>query len=297
MSTRSPWKYPLDGFVYLVTTPSLWKSIFCSLLLILSLSLVIFIALVIWIFPLQYGAFVHSMPGWFSILLSLILTFFEFGFVVFLISCLVLTFRLKKIYRLIWTRELGSETGPLHISVVHSFLCLILFRVFLFLLTLPLNAIPILGTLLFLYLNGFYYAWSLHYPYFHAIGLSFQQGKDYVDRNEMSYRQFGTMAVLLELIPLVNLISPISNLIGSVLWTVEIERSAPSSSHPRSYLLAPNPSLLEQGNPQHYGSTPTTTTFAEKAFAPLPPPPPDYDQVVRDNAQLYPSAPPLDEKP
>lgn len=265
MSTRPPWKYPFDGLVYLLTTPSLWKPIFCGVLLVLCLSLFIFIALFVWIFPLQTDVFHHSMAEWLSILLSLILTLFEFSLVVLIVSCLFLTFRLKKIYRLIWTREFGAETPPIRISAVHSFFCLILFRVFLFLLTFPLNLIPVLGTLLFLYLNGFYYAWSLHYPYFHSIGLSFQQGssllvsldrpvcfsstgKDYVERNEVSYRQFGTMSVLLEMIPIVNLISPISNLIGSVLWAVEIERSGPSSSHPRSYLLAPNPSLIEQGN-------------------------------------------------
>ena len=104
------------------------------------------------------------------------------------------------------------------------------------------------------------------------------------------------MSVLLEMIPIVNLISPVTNLIGSVLWAVDIEKSAPSSSHPRSYLLAPNASLVEQGNQQHYGSTPAPV-FAEKAFAAAAPPPPDYDQVVRDNGQLYPSAPPIDEKP
>ena len=86
------------------------------------------------------------------------------------------------------------------------------------------------------------------------------------------------------MIPFLNLITPVTNVIGSALWACDIERFKEPSSHPRSYLLAPTPTLIEQGQ-THYGSTKNE----KEAFAP-----PTYEDATANN--LYPSAPPLEKQ-
>jgi hypothetical protein len=105
-------------------------------------------------------------------------------------------------------------------------------------------------------------------------------GKHFVEENRSDYLQFGIVGVLLEMIPFINLITPITNVIGSALWACDIEKFKEPLSHPRSYLLGPSPALIEQGQVD-YGSTRN-----EKE----PIPPPTYQEVVQHN--LYPSAPP-----
>lgn len=94
------------------------------------------------------------------------------------------------------------------------------------------------------------------------------------------------------MIPLLNFVTPVTNMIGSALWACDIERYGNAASHPRTYLLSPSPNLLEQGQ-SNYG---TKEDYTEKLpyAAASSQPPPDYQQVVEGN--LYPSAPPLNEK-
>ena len=88
------------------------------------------------------------------------------------------------------------------------------------------------------------------------------------------------------MIPLLNLITPVTNVIGSALWACDIERYKEPLSHPRSYLLGPTPTSIEQGQ-SDYG-----TTKKEKEGIQLPPP--TYQDVMEEN--LYPSAPPTEKQ-
>lgn len=103
-------------------------------------------------------------------------------------------------------------------------------------------------------------------------------GKHFVNENRSDYTQFGAVGVLLEMIPVLNLITPITNVIGSALWACDIERFKEPLGHPRSYLLGPSSETLEQGQAD-YGST--------KNEKDQPPPP--YQESVISN--IYPSAP------
>lgn len=105
-------------------------------------------------------------------------------------------------------------------------------------------------------------------------------GKHFVEENRSDYLQFGIVGVLLEMIPLFNLITPVTNVIGSALWACDIERFKEPLSHPRSYLLAPTPALIEQGQAD-YGATKNE----KEAF-----PPPAYEDLMQSEAS--PSAPP-----
>ena len=183
MSLRPSYVYPFNGIIYLLTHPSMWKPILFGILLMIIFSLFTSIAFFVWIFPLQSLFLSSWVIHWLSWVISFLLTLFEIGIVILLFSCLYLSYYMGKIYTAVWNEETitmehnrSEQRNSLRISPTRSFLFLLLFRVFLFILTAPLNLIPILGTMIYIYINGYYYAWSLHYPYFDAIGLSFQQG-------------------------------------------------------------------------------------------------------------------------
>ncbi|CAF3304882.1 unnamed protein product, partial [Rotaria sp. Silwood2] len=116
------------------------------------------------------------------------------------------------------------------------------------------------------------------------IGLTFAQGKHYAEENCSDYRQFGIVAVLFEMIPFINLITPITNVIGSALWACDIERFKEPLRHPRSYLLSPSPALIEQEQTD-YGRT----EYEKDKISP-----PNYQDTIHNN--IYPSAPSIEKQ-
>ena len=293
MPLHSSKSYPIRGIVYLTGHPTLWNKIACGLLVMILVSIIVSVLLFVFAFPGQAHGLSLYMSSWIAWLISFILTLFEIAVGILICSSLFLAYYMDVIFDAVWRQEtMGINPGEIQrtpsttFSCIKSFVVLIIFRVMLLAGTSPLNLIPILGTILYIYVNGYYYAWSLHCRYFDLLGLTFLQGKHYVEQNRSDYQQFGVLAVLLEMIPFLNLITPITNVIGSALWACDIERFKEPLTHPRSYLLAPSPALIEQGQAD-YG-----TTKQEKEA--MPPPPPTYQDVMESN--LYPSAPPSEKQ-
>ncbi|CAF3691973.1 unnamed protein product [Rotaria sordida] len=292
MALRSSYTYPFHGIFYLITHPSLWRQISCGLIIMLIGSIIASILLFVFAFPSQAHGLSSHMAEWLSWVLSFFLTLIEIAISVLVFSSLFLAYYMEIIFDAVWRQEtmgineiqrerLLSRTY----SFIKSFLILIIVRVILIIITSPLNLIPILGTILYIYINGYYYAWSLHCRYFDLLGLTFSQGKHFVEENRSDYTNFGVVGLLLEMIPLINLVTPITNVIGSSLWACDIERYKEPLRHPRSYLLAPSSSLIEQEQTS-YGAT-----NIEKGQIP---PPPTYQDVIQSN--MYPSAPPIEKQ-
>ncbi|CAF0870474.1 unnamed protein product [Rotaria sp. Silwood1] len=287
MVLHESYSYPIRGIFYLIRHPSLWRQLFCGLIIMLLVSIIASILLLVFAFPAQAYALSEHMASWISWIISFILTLFEIGIAVLLFSSLYLSYYMEIIFDAVVREETmiinHGETQMISsrtFSCIKSFIILIIFRVILVVLTCPLNIIPILGTILYIYINGYYYAWSLHCRYFDLIGLTFAQGKHYVEENRSDYTRFGIVAVLFEMIPFLNLITPITNIIGSALWACDIERFKEPLRHPRSYLLSPSPALVEQGQAD-YG----TNKYEKDKILP-----PSYQDAIDNN--IYPSAPP-----
>ncbi|CAF1133460.1 unnamed protein product [Adineta steineri] len=296
MALRSAESYPIRGIFYLIRHPALWRHLVCGLLLMILVSIITSVLLLVFIFPIQSHALTEYMSEWIAWIISFFVTLFEIGVTILVLSSLFLAYYMDVIFDAVWRQEtMGVNPGESQrtisttYSCIKSFLILILFRVFLLVITSPLNLIPLLGTFLYIYVNGYYYAWSLHCRYFDLLGLTFLQGKHFVEENRSDYTNFGVVGVFLEMIPFLNLITPITNVIGSALWACDIERFKEPLAHPRSYLLAPSPALIEQGQID-YGAI---KNEKEPMAMAMPPPPPTYQDAVQNN--LYPSAPP-DEK-
>jgi len=92
--------------------------------------------------------------------------------------------------------------------------------------TLPLNLIPGLGTALFLYVNSETLATRYHARYFELKGWKNDQSKktQFIVEHEPAYRAFGFVAMLLNLIPVVNVFFAITNTVGAAVWACDIEK-------------------------------------------------------------------------
>ncbi|KAI0476458.1 hypothetical protein GGR56DRAFT_666053 [Xylariaceae sp. FL0804] len=89
---------------------------------------------------------------------------------------------------------------------------------------LPLNFIPVVGTAAFILLQGRSRGQSVHGRYFQLKGMSSSQQKDWLERHLGPYTTFGTVATLLEMIPVVSVFFAFTNTVGAALWAADIEQ-------------------------------------------------------------------------
>lgn len=183
MSLRPSQTYPIRGIFYLISHPTLWGQLFCGLIIMILVSIICSVLLFVFAFPSQSYSLSEYMPEWIGWIISFFLTLFEIATSILVLSSLFLAYYMDVIFDAVWRQEVMGinpeqcqRSSSTTYSCIKSFFILIIFRVFLLIITSPLNLIPILGTILYIYINGYYYAWSLHCRYFDLIGLTFSQG-------------------------------------------------------------------------------------------------------------------------
>jgi len=99
-----------------------------------------------------------------------------------------------------------------------------------YLLYLPLNFIPVVGTILFIVLQGQRYGPVAHSRYFQLKKWSKWQRETHIEQCRAAYTSFGVVAFLLEMVPVVNLIFTFTNTTGAALWAADMEKGAAAAS-------------------------------------------------------------------
>ncbi|KAK6511063.1 hypothetical protein TWF506_010145 [Arthrobotrys conoides] len=89
---------------------------------------------------------------------------------------------------------------------------------------LPLNFIPVIGTIIFFVLNARNVGPAHHARYFQLKGFSNTERADYVKKNQGGYVGFGLACVLLNLVPIVNIVFAFTHTVGAALWAVKLEK-------------------------------------------------------------------------
>ncbi|KAH7316465.1 hypothetical protein B0I35DRAFT_479306 [Stachybotrys elegans] len=91
-----------------------------------------------------------------------------------------------------------------------------------YLIHLPLNFIPVVGTAVFILLQG-NRGQSVHDRYFQLKKWSNSQKNDWLSKHAGPYTGFGLVATLLEMIPLASIFFTYTNAVGAALWAADIE--------------------------------------------------------------------------
>ena len=116
-------------------------------------------------------------------------------------------------------KQLGKPTesavySPFSLRQIVEFICL-----------LPLNLIPVAGTPIFLFMTGYRAGPFHHWRYFQLRGLSKPERRDFVQRRKLRYTWFGTVALLMQLIPVLSMFFLLSTAAGSALWVAQFEKA------------------------------------------------------------------------
>lgn len=112
-------------------------------------------------------------------------------------------------------REKGAEFAPFSIRQIVEFIVL-----------LPLNFVPFAGVPLFLLATGYRTGPLIHRRYFDLKGLTRKERNDFikVKGHRWSFTWFGTIYMVLQLVPILSLLFLLTSAAGSALWSVHIER-------------------------------------------------------------------------
>ncbi|KAK3658508.1 hypothetical protein LTR56_001920 [Elasticomyces elasticus] len=91
---------------------------------------------------------------------------------------------------------------------------------------LPLNFIPVIGTVAFVALQGRKNGPSAHSRYFQLKGMNPSQKEKFVEERKGAYTSFGVAATLLEMIPIAGIFMAYTNTCGAALWAADLEQNA-----------------------------------------------------------------------
>ncbi|WYZ45603.1 hypothetical protein EsH8_VIII_000919 [Colletotrichum jinshuiense] len=92
-----------------------------------------------------------------------------------------------------------------------------------YLIYLPLNFIPVVGTIIFIALQARSRGQAVHGRYFQLKNWSSSRRADWLKRHSGPYTAFGLVATALEMVPFVSVFFTFSNAVGAALWAADIE--------------------------------------------------------------------------
>lgn len=99
-----------------------------------------------------------------------------------------------------------------------------------FILLLPLTFVPYIGVPMFLLLTGYRAGPLLQWRYFALKGFNRAQRREYVKQRRWEYTWFGTMYLVLQLVPVLSMLFLLTSAAGSALWAAKMEDEAKEAS-------------------------------------------------------------------
>ncbi|KAE8372539.1 hypothetical protein BDV26DRAFT_273955 [Aspergillus bertholletiae] len=236
---RAAWLYPLRGLYYFASHRFLWPLFKARLIPIVLLSAFIYVLLFLFAY-LPQVAFLSIFQGrgaWFNgavlvlgegaaIVAALFEAFFVDETLVDIFDAVLVNEgygELVTTSRVLYPQgdDVVKRLGkPIHSAVYAPFS---LRQIVEFVVLLPLNFIPVAGTPMFLLLTGYRAGPFHHWRYFQLLDLSKQQRKERIRRRQHGPSRFGTVALILQLVPPFSMFFLMSTAVGSALWAVDLE--------------------------------------------------------------------------
>jgi len=230
--------YPLKGIAYFFTHRSLWKPLVQKLIPTISLGL----GVTTFMFAVTYvpqAAVLAIFNGPLAFITTILLVLSESSTIFSVISknfllddALIDTFDgtllSRNLTSLVATeRQIKSGSDPagkLGKIIKKPFARFTPKAIIQYFIYLPLNFVPIVGTVLFIILQGKKFGPTAHMRYFQLKQMSKQERDEFIDKRKAAYASFGVPAVLLELIPIFGIFFSFTNTCGAALWAADMEQ-------------------------------------------------------------------------
>ncbi|CAG8499035.1 28744_t:CDS:2 [Dentiscutata erythropus] len=231
--TFSKLEYPIKGIFYFLSHWSLVREVLLVILLTVVVSIFIISLTFVVLLGLQAGLFtLLFIPPPFSFILAFILCIIEsvvFIFIFYLVATPQWQDELfDNVLRL---KGLGSVLDkPRHTDrFVLLFrgigfgIELTFFQVLTLIITIPINAIPVAGTVLYCIINGWQFTWG-HQIHYHMLVREYtvKQSREFAWKDRYDYIAFGSVGMALQLIPVANFIFFWTTIVGAALWTADV---------------------------------------------------------------------------
>ncbi|GAB9465980.1 hypothetical protein Gpo141_00003366 [Globisporangium polare] len=223
--------YAVQGMLYFLAHPRLWLTSLCPILMTIVVAAVSVIALfAIGLYPQAELLEDAGLPAGLAWLVAIIMVIVEIFLITLIYSLAVVGCFMDKIFEQVLTnRGYGElvENEKKHAGCCRA--CGSCCRVSLWLrlvvliVTLPLNLIPIVGTIAWVWLNGTILAWEYHLYYFELRNLSYVQQKAFIAERKAQYSSFGMQAMFLEMVPFFGSLFLFTNAIGAALFAADLE--------------------------------------------------------------------------
>lgn len=223
--------YAVQGMFYFLAHPRLWLTSICPILMtvvVAAVSVIVLFAL--GLYPQAMLLEDAGLPTGLAWLVAVILVVVEIFLVTLIYSVAVVGCFMDKIFEQVLTnRGYGElvENEKKHSSCGRA--CGACCRVSLWLrvvvlvVTLPLNLIPVVGTIAWVWLNGTILAWEYHLFYFELRNLNYEQQKQFIEKRKAQYSSFGMQAMFLEMIPFLGALFLFTNAVGAALFAADLE--------------------------------------------------------------------------
>jgi len=124
-------------------------------------------------------------------------------------------------------RQIQSGSDPvakLGKAISKPFGSLSMQNVIRYLMYLPLNFIPVIGTVLFVIMQGKKFGPNAHSRYFQLKQMRTKEQDQWVEKMRGAYTSFGVVATLLEMVPVAGLFFAFTNTVGAALWAADLEQ-------------------------------------------------------------------------
>ncbi|KAL1961234.1 hypothetical protein VTO42DRAFT_3180 [Malbranchea cinnamomea] len=246
------WLYPILGVIYFLTHPFLYPLFRSRLVPIVLLSAFIYTLLFFFTYIPQV-AFLAIFQGWGAWVNGAILVLGEGAAIVALLfEAFFVDETQVDVFDAVFLREGGpgaedliSHTRTLHMdsaqrdeqgryvnpvkvlgkpNVSTVYAPFSLRQIIEFIVLLPLNLIPVAGPPLFLVLTGYRGGPFHHWRYFRLRDFSKEERKQYIERRQLRYTWFGTVALILQLVPMLSMLFLLTTAAGAALWAADMEK-------------------------------------------------------------------------
>ncbi|KAF2867158.1 hypothetical protein BDV95DRAFT_503127 [Massariosphaeria phaeospora] len=240
--------YPLKGIAYFVSNRSLWRPLADKLIPTISLGL----GVTVFMFAVTYvpqAAALALVNGPLSIFTTVLLVLSEASTIFSVLSknfliddALIDTFDGTMLSRnqnnlVAKERQVKSggdsigKLGKLVTKPFQKFTPKAIIRYFMYL---PLNFIPVIGTVLFVILQGRKFGPTAHARYFQLKQMKKGEQDAFVEQRRAAYTSFGVPAVLLELVPILGIFFSFTNTVGAALWAADMEQNRTTAPNLRN---------------------------------------------------------------
>ncbi|KAF0684876.1 Aste57867_23120 [Aphanomyces stellatus] len=223
--------YVAQGIAYFAANPCLWTFTLVPMIMTVVVGLCSVVGLfTVGLYPqMRLFEYAGLPPGW-AWLMAILMVLVEIFLVTLFYSLLCTPCFLAKVFDKVLEmrghRDVlddAPKRGDIGRQCCACCRVSVVFRIAVMIVLVPLNCIPIIGTIAYVWLSGSIRGWEAHQYYFDMKGYDYSEQRAIFEKHHIKYTSMGIHAMYLELVPLLGFVFIFTNTIGAALFAADLE--------------------------------------------------------------------------